>query len=81
MSTEDINPSPKVFTVVPSDTVDFAKEVRQLYIGTTGDVVVVNQDGTTCKFVGVLAGSLLGPFFIKRVNATQTTATNIVAFN
>ena len=81
MSTEDINPSPKVFAVTTSDTVDFTKEVRQLYIGTTGDVVVVNQDGTTCKFVGVLAGSLLGPFFIKRVNATQTTASNIVAFN
>lgn len=79
--TQDTSPSYKVFPVVASDSVNFTAEVRQLYIGTTGDVVVVNQDNTTCKFVGVLAGSLLGPFFIKRVNATQTTATNIVAFN
>lgn len=79
--TESTNPSYKVFPCTPSDSVNFTAEVRQLYIGTTGDVVVVNQDNTTCKFVGVLAGSMLGPFFIKRVNATQTSATNIVAFN
>lgn len=81
MSTEDVNPSPKVFNVTPSDTINFVKEVRQLYIGTAGDVSVVNQDDTVCTFVGVLSGSLLGPFFLKRINASLTTAANIVAFN
>lgn len=81
MSTESTNPSYRVFPCVPSDTVNFTAEVRQLYIGTAGDVSVVNQDNSVCTFKNVLAGSMLGPFFIKRVNASLTTASNIVAFN
>lgn len=79
--TEDINPSPKVFTVIPSDSVNFTKEVRQLYVGTSGDVSVVNQDGSVCTFKNVLAGSTIGPFFLLRVNNSLTTASNIIAFN
>lgn len=79
--TQDSSPSYKVFAVTPSDSVNFSAEVRQLYIGVGGNVTVVNQDGTTCQFVGLSAGSVIGPFFIKRVNATGTTASSIVAFN
>lgn len=79
--TESTNPSYKVFPVTPSDSVNFTAEVRQLYIGTAGDVTVVNQDNSVCTFKNVLAGSTLGPFFIKRVNSSLTTASNIVAFN
>lgn len=81
MSTQDTSPSYRVFPCVPSDTVNFAAEVRQLYIGTAGDVSVVNQDNSVCTFKNVLAGSMLGPFFLKRVNQSLTTASNIVAFN
>lgn len=81
MSTESTNPSYRVFPCVPSDTVNFTAEVRQLYIGTAGDVSVVNQDNSVCTFKNVLAGSMLGPFFLKRVNSSLTTASNIVAFN
>lgn len=79
--TQDSSPSYKVFAVTPSDSVNFSAEVRQLYIGATGNVTVVNQDNSTCTFVSVAAGAVLGPFFIKRVNATGTTASSIVAFN
>ena len=81
MSTQDTSPSYKVFPCTPSDTVNFTAEVRQLYIGTAGDVSVVNQDNSVCTFKNVLAGSMLGPFFLKRVNSSLTTASNIVAFN
>lgn len=81
MSTESTNPSYKVFPAVASDTVDFAAEVRQLYIGGSGDVTVMNQDGSTCTFKNVLAGSTIGPFFIRRLMLTNTTASNIIAFN
>lgn len=79
--TQDSSPSYKVFPVVASDSTDFTAEVRQLYIGTAGDVSVVNQDNSVCTFKNVLAGSMLGPFFLKRVNSSLTTASNIVAFN
>jgi len=81
MSTESVNPSPKVFAATPNDAVDFVKEVRQLYIGTAGDVTIMNQDGTTCTFKNVLSGSIIGPFFLKKLMSTGTTASNIVAFN
>lgn len=79
--TQDTSPSYKVFPCVPSDSVNFTEEVRQLYVGSGGNVTVVNQDNSTATFVGLLAGSFIGPFFIKRVNATGTTASNLLAFN
>ena len=81
MSTESTNPSYRVFPCVPSDSVNFTAEVRQLYIGSGGNLTVVNQDNSTATFVGLLSGSFVGPFFIKRVNATGTTCTNILPFN
>ena len=81
MSTQDTSPSYRVFPCVPSDTVNFTAEVRQLYIGTAGDVSVVNQDNSVCTFKNVLAGSTIGPFFIRRLMLTNTTASNIIAFN
>ena len=80
MTTQDTSPSPYVFAAVPSDTVNFTQEVRQLYTGTAGNITVVNQDNTTVTFVGVNAGTTLGPFYIKRIQATGTTCTSIVAF-
>jgi hypothetical protein len=77
---ESINPSPKVIPVTPHNTTNFTNEIRQLYVGVQGDIVVVNQDNTTCTFSSVPSGSILGPFYIKRVNATGTTATNIIGF-
>lgn len=81
MSTESTNPSYRVFPVTPSDSVNFTAEVRQLYVGSAGDVTVVNQDNSVCTFKNVLSGAVLGPFFLKRVNNTGTTSSNIVAFN
>lgn len=63
--------------VVPSDANDLAREARALYIGVTGDVVLDTPDGATLTFkaapVGILSVSA------KRVRATGTTATNIIA--
>jgi hypothetical protein len=81
MSTQDQSPSPLVFAVTPHASNNFSQEVRQLYVGTAGNVAVVNIDDSVVTFSNVNAGSTLGPFYIKRVNAVGTTASNIVAFN
>lgn len=73
-------PSDTLVAVTPHDSTNFTSIVRQLYVGVTGDVVVVTQAGVVITFKAVPAGASIGPFFIKRVNATGTTATNIVAF-
>lgn len=76
----DIIPALSFKAVTPSNTVDIVsgQVARSLYIGTGGDVTVVGSDGTAVLFKSMPTGSyLLG--FVKRVNATATTATNIVA--
>tara|TARA_R110000803_G_scaffold118785_1_gene187132 strand:- start:212 stop:511 length:300 start_codon:yes stop_codon:yes gene_type:complete len=66
------------FAVTTSDTARFAKPARGLYIGGSGNIVVVLPDNTTVTFTGVLIGSTL-PVACIGVNSTSTTATNIVA--
>lgn len=52
---------------------------RGLYIGTGGNAVLVLDDGiTTCTFNNLISGTIL-PVRCSRVNATNTTASNIVA--
>jgi len=65
--------------VTPSDTVAIkGGPARALYVGGTGDVVAINENGAAVKFVAVPAGSIL-PIVTSRVNATNTTATDIIA--
>lgn len=71
------DPSPNFFAVTPSDTAGFSVMVRAIYIGGDGNVVVVSPNGTAVTFVGAKAGSVI-PVNAIRVNATDTTATNIV---
>lgn len=65
--------------VVPSDTVDFAKAATGFVVGVAGDVVAVTLAGVAVTFKAVPVGFIY-PCAIKRINATGTAATNIVAF-
>lgn len=73
-------PGYNLIAVTPSDATVFSPAVRQLYIGTAGNVTVETDQGSTVTFVSVLGGTYLGPFFIKKIKSTGTTASNIVAF-
>jgi hypothetical protein len=65
--------------VTPADGTDLNPYARALYIGVTGDVTVDMASGleTTILFKAVPVGMLW--IRVKRVRATGTTATNIVA--
>lgn len=66
-------------SVTPSDGTDIPRGCRALYVGGTGTLVLIlDKDSSAVTFVGVVAGSVL-PIRTKRVLATGTTATNIVA--
>ncbi len=73
-------------SVTPSDTVNIANPASteeaqlgcSLYVGGAGDVTVEMVGGDVVRFAGVAAGQFL-PIQVIRVNATLTTATNIVA--
>jgi hypothetical protein len=55
-----------------------ARVPRAIYVGGAGNIVAVMADGRTATFNGAAAGSVL-PIQPVRINATSTTATNLVA--
>lgn len=65
--------------VTPSDTVSFTRGVTQgIYVGVSGNISLLMEDGSTVSLLSVPIGLL--PVRALRVNATGTTATNMVAF-
>lgn len=64
--------------VVPNDGTDLAAPARALWIGVGGTVVLDTLEGNTLTITNVPSGAVL-PFAAKRVRATGTTATGIVA--
>ena len=65
--------------ITPSDTVDLDYRTAGIYCGASGDVVLMGDDGIQATFT-VATGVILPVYNIKRVMATGTTATNLVAF-
>lgn len=74
----DIGPYNAAADITTSDATDFALNAtrgmpRAIYVGGAGIVAAVFQDGTVVNFTCV-AGQVL-PVRVKRINATNTTAT------
>ena len=64
--------------VTTSDTANLPNPARMLWVGGAGNVKVDTVGGSTITFLSVAAGTRL-PIQAKKVYATGTTATNIVA--
>lgn len=71
-------PARHAAAVVKSDTVDLANVTKGVWVGGTGDMVVIMANGTTVTITGIPAGSLL-PICVSRIKSTGTTATNMLA--
>lgn len=75
----EIKPDASFRAVTPSNTVNIASgPARALYIGVTGDVVAVNENGVAVTFKNVVQGSIL-PISTVRVNELNTNAESIIA--
>lgn len=73
----------KAVPVTPSDSADltFPSGVygtKYLYIGVAGDVAVTTASGDDVLLKALAAG-VFHPISVKRIKATGTTATNILA--
>ena len=68
------------FAITPSDSVNFTSPARGIYVGTTGDVVVVDLNDNAVTISNVPAGVVL-PVRAKRVNSTSTTASDLVGIS
>lgn len=78
----DARPAGQFAAVTPHASTDIAQVLgeypRALYVGVAGDLGVVGVNGEVVTFKGAAAGSVI-PVRCRRVNATGTTATDIVA--
>lgn len=63
--------------ITPSNSVNFDTVARAIYVGTTGNIVIVTPNDEVVTFTAVPVGIL--PVMAKRVNSTSTTASNLVA--
>lgn len=75
----DIGSGTGLVAVVPNDGVDLARGASKgLYIGVAGNVAVVTTGGDSATLTALTIG-IIHPISVKRVLATGTTATNILA--
>lgn len=73
------DPSVSQEAITKSDTVGFpGGKARGIYVGGTGDVVVVDAAGNAVTWSSIPAGFII-PAECIRVNSTSTTATLMVA--
>ena len=77
LKSDNAAPGVYCFAITPRDTVNLTQLPRAIYVGSTGDVVIVNSDGTTCTWAGCPTGFLI-PCAAIRVNATNTHASSLV---
>lgn len=69
----------RAFAITPSDTVNFTKACNAIYVGVAGDVaILLSGDTLAVVFKAAPVGVLQFYGSIKRVDATATTATNLV---
>ena len=77
----DVNnaaPGVGCFAITPSDVTNFSSGViRAVYVGGTGNVAIVNIDDTVVTWIGCPVGLYIMTC-CKRVNSTDTTATNLI---
>lgn len=69
----------RAVVITPADGADLANPTRAIYVGGTGTLTVTMADtGTDVLFSAIPVGTIL-PIRAKRVKATGTTATLLVA--
>lgn len=65
--------------VTPNDSADLTTvPTKGIYVGVSGDLKVTLNDGSTVTFVSLSSG-VIHPLAVKRVFATGTTATSVLA--
>lgn len=63
--------------ITPHNSTNLDTVARAIYVGTTGNIVIVTPNDEVVTFTSVPVGIL--PVMAKRINSTSTTASNLVA--
>ena len=78
--TGNTSPAIAIGRITPNDTTDQPRVLRDIRVGTPGNVVVVDSSGNEETFVNCLVGERLGPFSVARVKSTGTTAGSLTGY-
>lgn len=70
-------PAVRCFAVTPHASDELVEVVRALYVGASGDVAIVDPEGSTVTFKAVPGGTIL-PVRARAVRSPATTATDLV---
>jgi hypothetical protein len=73
------SPALNAAVVTPSDTTDLPNPAIRLWVGGAGNVTLDTVGGSTSVLFAALPAGTLLSVQVKRVRATGTSATNIVA--
>jgi hypothetical protein len=74
-----VTPSDSTNITIGGSSISGLQNGAQIFVGTGGDIsCLMAGNNTSVTFKNVPNGSFL-PIFVKRVNATGTTATDIIA--
>ena len=73
-----LSPASMAADVTPSDSAPLPIASKRLWVGGAGDVSIVTTGGVSVTYAGVPAGTYLN-VRAAQVNATGTTATDIIA--
>ena len=73
-----LGPASMAADVTPSDSAPLPIASKRLWVGGAGNVSLVTTGGVSVTYAGVPAGTYLN-VRAAQVNATGTTATNIIA--
>ena len=73
-----LGPASMAADVTPSDSTPLPIASKRLWVGGAGNVSLVTTGGVSVTYAGVPAGTYLN-VRAAQVNATGTTATNIIA--
>ena len=68
------------YDVTPTPSTNLNSEVRQLYVGTGGDINVLPAGGTTRVILRNVPSGAFILASVKAISNVNTTASNIVAF-
>lgn len=64
--------------ITTSDTVSLTGVTRAVYVGGAGNITAIMSNGDAVLFTAIPVGTVF-PIRCTRINATATTATNLVA--
>lgn len=72
------DPLERAYAVTPNDSADLSNYTRAIHVGGIGDLRVTTVRGDTVTLKNVIPGAPY-PIRVRRIFATGTTATDIVA--